>query len=312
MDDRLRFASDLLAYWEIGPIRSITEQAPGESSAGNVTFVETEAGERYVLKRKTVHRTLSQEYPLLAALAEQGVPVAVPLRARSGEPFLQEGEDFYDLSPQLPGTIYADHYAHEATERARQFGGAIAQLHAALRNCDQLIHAQEMDLPGDIVRYSQVVREIWPAGQSPVEPILTELEAGLAAYFPDLPKQLIHRDAHPGNMLFLNGKLSGWLDFEIMLRGPRLFDLCYCSTSLLINGFIDPLKRQAWFGLLSALAAGYESVSSLTRVERRAMRIMQMSIEVIFIAFFSKINYPAFVTQNIEALAWLYANPYEL
>ena len=304
--------SDLLAHWELGPILSITEQVPGEFAAGNVTFVETELGSRYVLKRKTVRRTLPNEYTLLETLAAQGVPVAVPLRARSGEPYGQMGGDWFDLSPHLAGMVYTDHYASGAAERARQFGVAIARLHAALRNCEQLISAQDMDLPGDIARSGQVVRQNWPAGQPPVEPILSELEAGLAACFAELPKQLVHRDANPGNMLFQDGQLSGWLDFEIMLRGPRLFDLCYCSTSLLMNGMDDLAKRQTWFTLLAALVEGYESVSPLTSVERRALRVMQMSIEVIFIAFFAGIHQPAWVAQNIDALAWLYANPYEL
>jgi Ser/Thr protein kinase RdoA (MazF antagonist) len=124
--------------------------------------------------------------------------------------------------------------------------------------------------------------------------------------------QLIHRDAHPGNMLFLDGELSGWLDFEIMVRGPRLFDLCYCSTSLLIYGFDDPVKRQAWHGLVRALVEGYDQVSPLTPVERGSIRLMQMCIEVIFISWFAHNNFPAPATRNIEALAWLYENPYEL
>jgi hypothetical protein len=78
------------------------------------------------------------------------------------------------------------------------------------------------------------------------------------------------------------------------------------------HGFDDPAKRQAWFALLAALVAGYESVSPLTSVERRALRVMQMSIEVIFIAFYAGIQHPAGVAQNIKAMTWLYANPYEL
>ena len=309
----LVYSPDLLSYWELDPIRTINVLTPGESASGeNVAFVETVSGARYVLKRKTVRRTLQLEYQLLEALAALGVPVAVPIRARSGDPYVQVGEDWFDLSPHLPGAIYTDHYASGAAERARQFGTAIARLHTGLRNCEPLVSAQEMDLPGDIARSGQVVRSTWPAGQLPVEPILAELEAGLASCYAGLPKQLIHRDAHPGNMLFQDGQLSGWLDFEIVQRGPRLFDLCYCSTSLLINGFNDPVKRQTWFALVSALVEGYETVSPLTPVEHRSIRVMQMAIEVIFIAFFSQNSYPVPAAQNIEALAWLFANPYEL
>jgi Ser/Thr protein kinase RdoA (MazF antagonist) len=308
----LVYSPELLSYWNVGLVRSVNVPPPDESApAGNVAFIETVSGTRYVLKRKTVRRTWQEEYQLLEALAAQGVPVAVPLRARSGEPYVQVGEGCFVLSPHLPGAIYTDHYASGAAERARQFGAAIARLHSGLRECKQFISAPDMDLPADIVRSGQVVRQGWPAGQPPVDPILAELEAGLAGCFAELPKQLIHRDAHPGNMLFQDGQLSGWLDFEIVQRGPRLFDLCYCSTSLLIHGFREPAKRQAWQALLSALVEGYESVSTLTSLERRSIRIMQMAIEVIFIAFFVQNNYPALAAQNIEALAWLYASPDE-
>ena len=157
-----------------------------------------------------------------------------------------------------------------------------------------------------------VVRSIWPPNQRTPGPILDELEAGLADCIETLPKLLLHRDAHPGNMLFQDGRLTGWIDFELMEGGPRLFDLCYCSTSLLMNGWDDPVKRQAWHRLVRALVEGYDSVSPLMPVERGVTRMMQMAIEVLFIAWFAHNNYPALVARNIEALVWLYENPYEL
>jgi hypothetical protein len=42
-----------------------------------------------------------------------------------------------------------------------------------------------------------------------------------------LPLQLIHRDPHPGNILFSGGEVSGFL------RSVRLWDPCYCATGLL-------------------------------------------------------------------------------
>jgi Ser/Thr protein kinase RdoA (MazF antagonist) len=304
----LKFPLEILANWEIGPIKTIQPQPPGENVAGNVFFIETESGARYVLKCKTVARTREQENVLMGKLASQGVPVALPLQARSGEPYLQTRDGFFDLTPHLPGRIYLDHYAPGAVERARLFGAAIARLHAALRSCGASMNVPDMDLPGDIARYSRELRPVWPAGQLPLDPILAALQAGLEAHYAALPKQLIHRDPHPGNMLFRDGKLTGWLDFEIMLRGPRLFDLGYCSTSLLIGGIDDPDKRQAWLSLLEALVTGYETVSLLQPVERQALKFVLWSIEVIFIAFFAKNGHLTGVTQNIQALTWLYQN----
>jgi len=298
----------LLNNWAIDPIRSIQSQTPGEYAAGNVFFIETEAGACYVLKRKTVHRTLKLEYDVLETLAAQGVPVAAPLRTRTGETTMQAGDEYFELLLHLPGAVYTDHYGPGAADRARQFGAAIARLHVALRECDPSSAVTEMDLRADIDRCSREIRPIWPADRPPLDPILAVLQAGLAAYYPALPKQLIHRDAHPGNILFQDGQLSGWLDFEIMLRGPRLFDLGYCSTSLLVSGLDDPAKRQAWSSLLNALVEGYETVSPLEPVERQALKTILLSIEVIFVAFFVKTGHPAGVELNLQALTWLYEN----
>lgn len=304
---------DLLLNWDIAPVRSVNLLPPNESApAGNVAFVETESGNRYVLKRRAAQFTRPQEFQLLEALAAQGVPVAVPVQSRSGERHVRVGDDYYDLSPRLQGAVYSEHYAPGAEGRARQFGAAIARLHVALRGCGDIISMPDMDLPRDIRHCSSVVRSVWPLDKRPPESILSELETGLAGCFSMLPQQLIHRDAHPGNMLFHNNQFTGWIDFELLERGPRLFDLCYCSTSLLMDGLDDPDKRHAWPGLVRALVAGYDTVNPLTSVERAAVRMMQMAIEVIFIAWLASNNYPGPAAKNVEALVWLYENPYEL
>lgn len=305
---------DVLINWDIGPIHSIeTLPVTNETTqAGSVAFLETTSGVRYVLKRKTIYRIQLQEYRFLETLVALGIPVAVPIRARSGEPYVQVGDKFYDLSPRLSGTVYTEHYTPGGTVRARLFGQAIARLQLALRSCDPIVSMSDMDLPGDIQRCSPVVRSIWPADKRPLGPILGDLEAGLANCFTMLPQQLIHGDAHPGNMLFQDGQLSGWIDFELMERGPRLFDLCYCTTALLMNGLDDPARLQAWPGLVRALVEGYELVTLLSAVERSAIRMMQMVIEVRIIAWCAHNNYPGPAAKNIVALAWLYEDPYEL
>ncbi len=309
----LMVTPDLLTHWNIDPVRSFEVLPSNEPvSAGSVAALETISGARYVLKRETLSRNLEPECQLLEALAAQGVPVSVPLRARSGASYVQVADAYYDLSPRLPGSVYTDHYAPGAEGRARQFGEAIARLHVALHSCDQIINLPDMDLPGDIQRCCPIVRSVWPADQPPPGPIFAELETGLADCFNLLPQQLLHRDAHPGNMLFQDGQLTGWIDFELMERGPRLFDLCYCSTALLMDALDDPARRQAWPGLVRALVAGYDSVSLLTPVERGAIRTIQMAIEVIFIAWLSCNNYPQPAARNITALIWLYEHPYEL
>jgi len=301
--------SSLLSNWDLAPIVS-TEvfKTSDYRNSGNVIFIET-LNEKYVLKRITVQQKRQSEYMLLAALHAHGVPVAVPKLTREGEPFARQGDAYFCLSPYLPGAVISDHFAPGAEERARRFGIALAQLHVGLKQYEHLVIVPEMDLLRDVTAACQVVCAY--GGGNVVEStqmVLSELKAGLTALNQELPIQLIHRDAHAANMLFLDEHLSGWLDFELIVRGPRLFDLCYCATSLLMNGIDDSAKRLQWLELLAALVDGYTSMNPLTLVERSALWYGLLSIEVIFAAYFIHTRDEKGITQNLEALLWIYEN----
>jgi len=302
--------SSLLANWDLESVTSIEVFDTSDyRCSGNVTFVETQAGKRYVLKHKTVQRTLTQEHALLAALYAQGLPVTVPKLTRKGEPYVRHSDEYFCLSPYLPGAAISDHYAAGAEERARCFGEAIAHLHIGLKQCQHLVTVPEMDLMHDVAAASQVAREnAWNNAEGQMQAVLSELNLGLAMLNKELSTQLIHRDAHAANMLFLNGHLSGWLDFEIAVRGPRLFDLCYCATSLLMNGIDEPTKRLRWLTLLAALVEEYANHNSLSAAERSALWYVLLSIELIFAAYFTHVKDLNGVTQNVNALFWIYEN----
>jgi len=301
--------SSLLASWDLAPILSVKAfETSDYRCSGNVYFIETMV-EKYVLKRMTGQPSQESQFALLTALHATGVPMAVPKLTRSGDPYTRHGDEVFCLSPFLAGAAISDHYSAGAEERAQRFGIALAQLHMGLKQCEHLIRVPEMDLLQDVTAASQVVAslsEYQVAGW--LQSVLSELTIGLAAINPELPIQLIHRDAHAANMLFLDEHLSGWLDFELIVRGPRLFDLCYCATSMLMNGMDDPEKRLRWPILFEALVDGYDSLNPLTLVERPALWYVLLSIEVIFAAYFTHIKDEKGVTQNLEALVWVSEN----
>jgi Ser/Thr protein kinase RdoA (MazF antagonist) len=201
--------------------------------------------------------------------------------------------------------VINEQYGPNAEARAWQCGKAIAELHRGLRACDRLITVPAMDLPGEVAASSQVVRARGGVGSEALDSVLVELNRGLVQIYADLPIQLIHRDAHMANMLFLDERVSGWLDFELTRRGPRLFDLCYCATSLLMTAMDDPDRRVRWLAVLGHLVRGYGSVNPLTEAERSALWYMLLSIEVIFAAYFIHLQDEQGVIQNLEALLWI-------
>lgn len=75
---------------------------------------------------------------------------------------------------------------------------------------------------------------------------MTLFEREFAPIYEDLPKHMIHRDFHPGNVLFKDDRLSGIVDFELTVKGIRIFDPCYLATSILVSCIDDKKKLDQW------------------------------------------------------------------
>jgi aminoglycoside phosphotransferase (APT) family kinase protein len=53
---------------------------------------------------------------------------------------------------------------------------------------------------------------------------------------PDLPAVLLHRDFHPGNVLWRRGQVSGVVDWLSACAGPAAADVAHCRVNLLTLG----------------------------------------------------------------------------
>ena len=53
---------------------------------------------------------------------------------------------------------------------------------------------------------------------------------------PDLPAVLLHRDFHPGNVLWRYGRVSGVVDWLGACAGPAAADVAHCRVNLLTMG----------------------------------------------------------------------------
>src|SRR5690606_14268153 len=118
-----------------------------------------------------------------------------------------------------------------------------------------------------------------------------------------LPQQLIHRDFHLYNLLFFGGRPSGYLDFDMLMRGPRLFDLCYASIETLAKRFDEPGFPEYWFRVLGAVVKGYGEVIALTPLERRSVASVLIEIVLLHMHHFRAEPIPG---RNAErVLHWL-------
>ena len=262
---------------------------------------------RYILKQKVSQERLERECGLLVELSRQRVPVAIPLIASDGRRYVRQDGRFYCLYPRLRGKVYRHHYARGSVARARVFGVAIAQLHRGLAVCSIPPGIGTMDLTGEVTGWAWEAISKRPE-QCNIKAISRVVDGFRRCYGPlqsSIPAQLIHRDAHPANMVFHQGRVSGFLDLEIAVLGPRVFDVCYCATSILISGFGSPTKRHRWLRLFRELVRGYHGQNRLSRVEVRSMVRVLEAIQIIFQAFSLNTGNLAAAKCNEAALLWL-------
>lgn len=97
-----------------------------------------------------------------------------------------------------------------------------------------------------------------------------------------LPKQLIHRDFHRGNVLFMGEAASGFLDFDLVHARPRLFDVCYCASGVLSESFREAGYPQYWLAVLETVFRAYARIAGLSAQERSLAWSMLVTIELIF------------------------------
>lgn len=298
----------ILEKWPIGPIATIE---PTPLGGGKTSFVTTDDGECFVLKKKPDQMRSQREYVLSRELSQAGVPVPVPITTVDGDWYAvdDEGQAFW-LYPKLSGKVATEHYAGDAERRAEGFGKAIGFLHEYLQSCSDSSDFRDMNLIGQIQEWAIPCIRAGKAVVSAeaIERIWRDVEGEFVPLHDDLPKQLIHRDAHPYNMLFNEGELTGFLDFELAVKGARVFDICYCASAILVDGFQDPEKADKWLALFRSLVSEYETFRALSSSERLAVYGVLVTIELLFTAYWLDTHNEDAARSTERLLYWLSAN----
>ena len=271
----------ILANWDIPQDLSIedvlymdgTKIAPDAWTVGS-----------YIL-RTAPRGQLMRRLRIPKALAEQGILSAVPELTKTGAEIL-DGKQAFSLTKQIPGAPLSktERFGEARGAFGEQYGKSIARLHKALIQIEDDILPDETNLFEQIRDWAlPKARKIniqWDMGlpESFFENWLREM----AALYEALPKQLIHRDPNPCNILFDGGKVSGFIDFGLSERNVRLWDPCYCATGLLSEWRGVEEIQAKWPALLEGILRGYDSVNPFTPEEKQAIYHVICAIQMVF------------------------------
>jgi Ser/Thr protein kinase RdoA (MazF antagonist)/AraC-like DNA-binding protein len=299
----------VLANWDLQEntvIRDIYIQN-GAKVAGNVWNVGTE----YILKtgeRSQILRNLE----IAKALAAQGFAAAVPVLTKTGAEYAG-GENIFVLTQRIDGEPLqnSERFGENCEKYGEKYGAAIAKLHNAIANIESEIEADEVNLLQHVKDWAlpevRKQNEQWKMGLT--AEFFSDYIENFGELYPQLPKQLIHRDPNPGNILFSNGEITGFIDFDLAERNIRLWDICYCATGLLSEWRESEKNYDLWFTILGGILHGYDSENALTDAEKRAIYYVICSIMLICVAYFESVpEYSALAKTNREMLAFIVQN----
>jgi len=297
MDISKKKAARILKHWNLEQetITDIYYEGTG-SRNGSACYV----GGNWVLKYTQNPGRMKKEKQLTEALEKEGLSCSALLPTAEGEPWVQEGEFYFYLTRRLPGRQLSPGALYTGTDgfTARTLGQIIGRLHLALQRLDQEL--DQADLEKTVLTWAlPAVRAILPGDAA----FWQHWEERLTALLPHLPRQIIHRDPNPGNIL-RDGEHWGFVDFELAERNIRLYDPCYAATAVLSETFgRDPV---GWLTLYREILSGYDDVVGLTPEERQAAPYVVLANQLVCTAWFAgEGTYPELLKINKQMTIWL-------
>ncbi|MBO5242413.1 MAG: helix-turn-helix domain-containing protein [Lachnospiraceae bacterium] len=241
-------------------------------------------GEDYVLKFSTNLGKLKNHMAISKALENAGLFAATPVKTLKGEEYIADGELYFCLSKRLEGhqVKISSMYEDDLTGSARFVGEVIGQLSKALEHVEVLVEEADM--------YASVTNWAIPKLRGKLkmsEAVFDDYVENFKETWNVLPKQVIHRDPNPGNIIVAEDKW-GFIDFELSERNVRIFDPCYAATAILSESFEpgNEEKLAKWIEIYKNIMYGYDDVVNLTEEEKKAVPYVILSNQLLALAWF--------------------------
>jgi len=283
---RETFAADelaiVLSYYDIGIIESIQEFARGSRKAPKLLIVSSTG--KYLLKRRAhgkddVFKVAFSHAVQLFLMAKQfPLPRLIGIKTTNNS-MLQWRGSIYELFEYIPGQPYP--YTLEATfdsgrilalfhkllvDFRSEWQPASGSYHAqpAVHDGLNMVPAALQTSDPNVLSLVRYLSEVYDRAAQKVE------AEGIANW----PRQYIHADWHPGNMLFRDNNVVAVIDYDSARQLPRIIDVANGALQFSIIGGDDDVDR--WPDYLDEsrfkrFVRGYDQVMLLSEAEVRVM-----------------------------------------
>ncbi len=206
-------------------------------------------------------------------LAGRGITCPLPVRGRDGESLRQLAGRPACITTFLPGVWPR----RVRPEHCAPVGGALAGLHLAGAGYS----AERANALGPH-GWRPLLDRCLPRADSVQPGLAAELEAALAgilASWPaELPRGHIHADLFPDNVFFLEGRISGLIDFYFAATDLLAYDIAVC-----LNAWCFEPDFQFNVTKARAMLRAYAEVRPLADAERAGLPVLCQGAAIRFL-----------------------------
>jgi len=276
------FLQQVLDHYDQGQLLSWNPFLSGWTNVN--VHLKTTVGEfilRLYRSGTRTHRDIALEISVINHLSRKGLPVARAIQTKSGQDILP-----VTLGRKLDAALFSfipgETRPYPTPSEIEKMGKALAESHLALQNFHTthtkkyFILRQETRRLND--RISRRLQGEWYYPEVTTREELRALWRKEVVGFSDLdrrfgkdlrPAQIIHGDFHPGNIKFEDSEISGIFDFDNLQHAPKVLDLAICLAQF--KFWHAQVAPDTLVAVSRPLLAGYEKVTTLTRVERKLL-----------------------------------------
>ncbi|KFM98597.1 aminoglycoside phosphotransferase [Bacillus clarus] len=275
-------------------------------SIGQKVIKITSNKQNYILKEKGSIKQLLAEIHTVEQLYKKDIEVQKLVKTRNSESYVVYKDKYYCMYEYIDGSVVEVKRVERLRELGDTIGNKIAKLHQALYSINHVDELIKCDLYKVVYEWAMPILEKNEQVHPEVIQKMYQLQKNLKEHITSLPKQIIHRDIHLSNLIFNDNEFQGFIDFELLEGNVRIFDLCYCFTSMLSELFTDDTLRRNWLHIVRNIFEGYYKQNALIREEFQAIWYVMLSIQIIFITYF--VHSADLLKLNEEMFLWIFAN----
>ena len=285
------FATDelaiVLSHFDVGVIESITEFPRGSRKAPKL-LITAEAG-KFLLKRRARGRddpfkvAFCHQLQLFLASKQFPLPHLIGTK-KDNNSMLQWRNGVYELFEYIPGQAYPQtlestfdsgrvlslfHKLLQEFKSEWQPSGGSYHMAPAVEQGLRVVPAALRDTEGQVLPVLEFLLDSYRLAAQKVE------QQGLDQW----PRQIVHADWHPGNMLFRDNHVVAVIDYDSARPLPRIIDAANGGLQFSILGGDDDVAKWPEYideSRFKRFFRGYDVVMLLSEAELRTVPWLMM------------------------------------